>query len=243
MNKFKVYSVLFIYEINGNQNIGISRPRLVLETRLVWAKNILISALSGLKSLSTLEPQYYCQYNTGALKDHEVNRLRCILSFWPICSFINQRISRCTVLTRFCAFATLKLLLLFTPVPRQQRNDGLSEDSRESTTDIIQVRARHLQNLPCLKIGLWRDCFNWNDCLVSLFCICTRKTFDSMLETYAWNIWFISIIYDVVYVDVHCIFLWICSPEIRTEAVTQALAMNKKQSMAPMPSKRTSAGL
>lgn len=29
--------------------------------------------------------------------------------------------------------------------------------------------------------------------------------------------------------------------EIRKEAVMQALAMNKKQSMAPMPSKRTSA--
>lgn len=29
--------------------------------------------------------------------------------------------------------------------------------------------------------------------------------------------------------------------EIRTEAVMQALALNKKQSMAPMPSKRTSA--
>ena len=31
------------------------------------------------------------------------------------------------------------------------------------------------------------------------------------------------------------------NPEIRTEAVMQALALNKKQSMAPMPSKRVSA--
>ena len=64
----------------------------------------------------------------------------------------------------------------------------------------------------------------------------------SVLETSATIYFrFILIIYDVVNVDVHCIFLLICSPEIRTEAVMQALAMSKKQSMAPMPSKRTSA--